>query len=291
MTLKQTTKRCHWVPKAYLRTFAADCERRKVWRFSKQTDEAELKPIEKVAVRFHLYVPMDVDGRRDDSFEQKLAELEQCFAEPPWRTLCNGFPDLSDVSLRKMVSLLAATMFLRNPRHFDYTRYVHGRMVQFYSSFKELPDTVEINGKERIVDTSNWHAYRRANEDDLKRIWISEINNATHYARLFMDMRWSMLVADQSAFVATDNPITFIHPSLLFKGIKDPQTRIIFPVSPTRLLCLDHMHWEPANQYYALKGSAAPHNLLLLRGSIEHMFSDRHPNNVIAEFLKEAERS
>ena len=104
----------------YLRAFAADPNRLKIWRFSKEAGEADLKGIEKVAVRFHLYVPRDSSGRRDDAFEKMLADLEQWFESPVWRVLRDDMLDLSGLlpvswtprkgvwePLRKMVSLLA----------------------------------------------------------------------------------------------------------------------------------------------------------------------------------------
>lgn len=121
-------------------------------------------------------------------------------------------------------------------------------------------------------------------------MWIAEINGATHYAKKLIAMRWSMLCADVPVFITTDNPVVFIHPSLNFRGINNPETSIIFPISPTRVLCMDHLYSEPANQYYPLKGTAAPHNVLMWRNSIEHMFSHRHPDAVCAEFIEDAER-
>lgn len=79
---KQVTKRCHWVSQSYLKAFAADEAGQKIWRFSKNDGDPELKPIENVAVRFYLYAPMAADGTRDDPVERKLSELEQWFGEP-----------------------------------------------------------------------------------------------------------------------------------------------------------------------------------------------------------------
>jgi hypothetical protein len=47
----------HWVSQAYLRSFAADENRKKIWTLSKNAGEPALKLIEKVAVRFYLYGP------------------------------------------------------------------------------------------------------------------------------------------------------------------------------------------------------------------------------------------
>jgi hypothetical protein len=73
-----------------------------------------------------------------------------------------------------------------------------------------------------------------------------------------MAMRWSMLWAAEPVFITTDNPVVFLDPSLKFRGINNPETSIIFPISPNRVLCMDHRHHEPANQYYPLKGYAEP---------------------------------
>lgn len=77
---KQVTKRCHWVAQSYLKAFAADEGRQRIWRFSRNDGEPELKRIDKVAVKFHLYAPLNADGRRDDALEKKLAELESFLA-------------------------------------------------------------------------------------------------------------------------------------------------------------------------------------------------------------------
>ncbi|MDP9603222.1 UNVERIFIED_ORG: hypothetical protein J2W38_003011 [Variovorax paradoxus] len=290
MSSAQTTKRCHWVPQVYLRSFAADDGRQKIWRFSKDAGDPELKNIDKVAVRFHLYVPRNTDGRRDDSFEKKLADLEQWFETPVWRALRDDAVDLSWDPLRKMVSLLAATMFLRNPKHFALTKELHAQFVQLFSGPNGPPSSIEINGRAIDLDRDTWPAYRDASEDDLKRLWISEINGAGHYAKLLMRMRWSMISVDKPVFITTDNPVVFVHPTLEFRGINDPDTSVMFPISPRRLLCMDHLHHEPANQYYPLKGSPAPHNMLLWRNSIEHLFSHRNPDEVCAEFDDHAQQ-
>jgi len=290
MGSKQVTKRCHWVPQVYLRSFAADADRFKIWRFSKEAGDAELKPIKKVAVRFNLYVPRDNHGRRDDSFEKKLADLEQWFETPVWRALRDDMLDLSWDPLRKMVSLLAATMFLRNPTYLTLVHQVHAQFVDLFSGQHGLPSSVEIGGQILSLDPSEWPAYRDATEDDLKRIWIAEISRATHYAQKFMALRWSMLCANEPVFITTDNPVVFLHPSQKFRGLDNPETRVIFPISPTRVLCMDHLRHEPANQYYPLKGTAAPQNLLMWRHSIEHMFSSRHPDTVCAELVEATEQ-
>lgn len=284
----QLTKRCHWVPQAYLRAFAADAQRRKIWRFSKDAGDPELKPLDKVAVSFYLYVPRDPNtGLRDDSFEKKLSELEQWFASPVWRALQSEILDLSWDPLRKMVSLLVATMMLRNPRHFELYKQLHRQMCNEIEEHREIPHSLLHQGRTYRVDPMSWPAYRDATEDDLKRNWIEDINGAARYASLLMRMRWSMQFACDPVFITSDAPVTFVHPSLRFRGINDPETSVLFPISPTRLLCFDHLMHEPHNQYYPLQGNGAAQNLLLWRNSIRHMFSHRHTDEVCADMVAE----
>lgn len=57
-------KRNHWVPQAYLRSFAADPARRKIWTMGIEAGEPRLRPIEKVAVKFYLYAPGSPEARK-----------------------------------------------------------------------------------------------------------------------------------------------------------------------------------------------------------------------------------
>lgn len=286
---KQITKRCHWVPQVYLKAFAADESGQKIWRFSKVSGEPELKPIDKVAVSFYLYVPRDAEsGQRDDSFEHKLSKLERWFHSDEWKIFQTDTLDLSEESLRMLIGLLVATMMLRNPNYFEFYKSSHKILRKFMDAASHDPKIFEY--KEKVLDTNSWPAFRDATEDDLKRNWIKDMNDATHYAVMLMKMRWSVLCSDKPVFITTDAPVTFIHPSLEFRGINDPETVIIFPISPTRLLCMDHRLQEPSNQYYQLDGDGSIQNLLLWRNSLEYMFSHRHTDLVCASLNAEAER-
>lgn len=289
-----TTKRCHWVPQGYLRAFAADPPvSGKIWRFSKEhgAKGPELKPIKKVAVKHHLYAPLDLTtGKRDDSFERKLSELECWFGGSVWRALGTETVDLSWEPLRKMVALLVAVMQFRNPSHFDIYKEIHRQIVDLCASERDVPSAIEINGKLHEIDASSWPDYKDATEDDLKRGWIEQINTVAWYAEKLMAMRWSVVCSDQPTFITSDNPVTFIHPSLRFKGISDPETLIMFPLSPTRLLNMDNHHGEPGSRYYALRDHGSSANLLIWRQANEYMFSHRHPHEVCAALVADAER-
>ena len=87
---------------SYLRSFAADGERKKIWTFGKNGGDFELRAIKKVAVKFYLYAPKGPQGR-DYAFEDKLASLEEMFGEEFWKTVCTGFVNLGDEAARKAI--------------------------------------------------------------------------------------------------------------------------------------------------------------------------------------------
>lgn len=291
---RQRTKRCHWVPQSYLRTFAANPPARsRIWRLSKHHNgpDAQLKPIKKVAMGFHLYAPRDpVSGVRDDSFERRLSDLEQWFGDPVWHALCYDYVDLSWDPLRKMVSLLVAVMQFRNPSHFEIHKQIHQRIVKQVEQFDGTPTSVEIKGKVYPIAPGSWSAYRAATEDDVRRNWLQDVGTCAWYAEHLMKMRWAILVSEEPLFITTDNPVAILHPSLEFRGINNPETSVTFPLSPTRALCMDHLHHEPANQYYPLKGDGSVVNLLLWRQANEYMFSHRHTDEVCQSLVSEAEK-
>jgi hypothetical protein len=286
----QKSKKNHWVPQAYLRGFAANSERTKIWRFGRTEGDPELKPIEKVAVQFYLYAPRDERGIRDYAFEKQLSELEQWFGSCRWQLLLTEYMDLGDEALRRMISLLAAVMFLRNPRTLDASNDIHRQIVNWFEQHPVLPDSYELNGKLVRVDPSDWDRFREGNEEDLKRVWISTVKDAAWLAELFMTMRWSVVLSDTPAFITTDHPLTVTHPSPPFRGFKNPETFVIFPLNPHRLLIMDNRMNEPQNQYY-LAGNALPSwNFTLWRNAIEYMFCHRNPDEVLSEIVTEAEK-
>lgn len=287
----QTTKRCHWVSQSYLRAFAADTEhRKKIWRFSHTAGEPELKRIDKVAVKFHLYARLEPTGRYNDALEKKLSQLENWFTSPLWKAACTDFPDLRQKPLRQMLALLVAVTYLRNPRTYDHIRQLHRNMVAQFSHLQTLPHRVIVNGQEVELDQSSWPAYRDATEEDVKASWHAEINRAAWMAEEFLKMRWAVLFADRPSFITSDNPVLILHPSDEFRGIKNSETTIAFPLSPTRILMMDNRHNEPDSNYYPLLGDASGMNLLSWRNAIEHMFSFEHPDVVCAEMTRDAEK-
>lgn len=283
-------RRNHWVPQAYLRYFAADEARRKIWTFSKTEGEPELKPIEKVAVKHYLYAPQDADGARDYSFEHQLSEVEQWLGNPCWKAAATGFIDLSDEMLRKMFALTMAITYLRNPAQLEVSRHIHRQMAAFIAKAGSAPTHVEHRGVTYALDPASWPAFRDATEEDIKRNWLDSARDATSLAKIFLDMRWSMVIADEPLFITSDNPVTPIHKDLRFRGFSNSGTSVMFPLSPTRILSLDHLKSEPDSQYYRAPGRGEALNLLIWRNAIDKMYASRDIYDVIGDLDADAKR-
>lgn len=280
------TRKCHWVPQAYLKGFAADDRKPpRIWRLSNQQGDAEIKRIDKVAVRNHFYTVRGGSGIRDDAQEKRFADLEQLFASKAWHQLCTGFVDLSDQILRKMVALLAATLYVRNPAHFELYKNIHTQFVEKFSGPDGVPDAVILRDQRIELDHSDWPDYANADEEELKRRWFDVINSCGDIAQTFLEMRWAVIASDTPVFITSDHPITFTHPDLRFRGINNTETSVIFPLSPSRLLCMDQRHKEPDNQYYPCQHNGSAENMLIWRSALEHMFSHRNPDDVCREIL------
>jgi len=286
---KQTTKRCHWVPQAYLKAFAADQDQKKIWRFSKNSGDPELKPIDKVAVKFHLYSPLDENGRRDDFLEKKLSSLESWFGDPIWKAVCNDFPDFKWEPLRKMVALLVAVSWLRTPTQFEFWKSTHNRIVQSLLQHDRLPDAFTINGKTYELDHTSWPAFQSASEEEMKLAWNNWIGSSADIALMLMKMRWAILISDTPEFITSDNPVLVGDTLGPHRGLTHPDTLVTFPLSPTRILMMDNRHSEPDSQFYRVNSVAAT-NSLIWRNAIEYMFSPRPPDKVCAEIVADAER-
>ncbi|MGP3699068.1 DUF4238 domain-containing protein [Rhodobacter sp. NSM] len=283
--MSQITKRCHWVPQSYLRAFAADERREKIWRFSKTIGDPELKPIRKVAVKHYLYSPLK-DGKRDDFLEKKLGSVENWFGSKVWSELCSGYLDLEYPSLRKMLSLMVATTFARNPVQFEGWKDTHRTIADTLLRSDSPPSAFIFKGKSHPVDKADYEKFVSSTEEEMKFAWNNYVSSAGDLAPTLLKMRMVVVASNRDAFVTSDNPVTIVHPSLKFRGVCDPETMVIFPISPRRLLVMDNRHNEPDGVYYQLVGDdPASWNVMIWRNAIDHMFSSRDMHAVLHEMV------
>lgn len=292
------SKNQHWVPQFYLRYFATPASKGKecpqVWIFAAEPDDGDekLTSIRNVCGKRFLYSPMQPSGERDWSLDERLDSLESTLGMV-WPALAENYVDLADQPLRQGLSLFIAVMYLRNPEVRSEVEQVHRKLVEMYEAAPKLPDgtpnidTIEISGHAHPFDSSGWHEYRSWAKHEHDRFFANVVRSeATRIANDLLQKRWSIVVATEETFITTDKPVAIHHQSKERFGFGTPGTIVTFPLSSTRMLVLDDMHNEPANQYYPLKGgSGASFNFTTWRNASRFLITGRPVPVVLDEML------
>lgn len=261
-------KNQHWVPQFYLRYFATPeshtSDEPKVWIFSKNEldgDEA-ITNIKNICAKRFLYSPKTKTGQRSWDLETKLEGLESLLSIV-WEPLAEDFIDLGDSATRKALSLFIAVLHLRHPNSLKEAGEIHRQLVEFYDKQPKHPDgtpdidSIESNGKVYDVDLSDWNEYKGWEADDHQAFFVDQVETqATIIAEMLMKKRWSIVYTEANQFITSDNPVYIGHPEKEVFGFGTEGTIIHFPLSQKRILVMDDLHDEPANQYYPLNSEA-----------------------------------
>ena len=291
-------KHQHWVPQFYLRHFATPETRgnedAQVWIFSKEEADGDetLTNVRNVCGKRYLYTPFDESGERVWNFEKKLDGLETTMGLI-WPDLANGFIDIGNSTLRKGVSLFVAVMHLRNPEVRWFVEHLHHRFVEAYEEMPIRPDgnpdvwSIEVDGTTYPFDPSDWNEYRAWGKNDHDRFFVHVIESeAVRIAELLMRKRWSIVFSEVDVFVTSDRPVVLQHQSGEMFGFGTQNAIVTFPLSPRRLLVMDDLHEEPANQYYPLKRSnVGSFNQNIWSNGSRFMITGRPVHEVLAEIL------
>lgn len=285
-------KRQHWVPQFYLRQFLvpnANPKLEQVWVFHRKSGEPELTGIKNIALENHLYSPKLPDGSRDPQLEKKLSALEGTLGKL-WPQLANSFVDLGSTPIRQSIALFLSVQFLRHPDRRDSAVEFRNRLIEFvekqpfnsdgYPDFRQL----KVGSRVYSIDASSWPSYRDAGHDLSVAMWRKMIEqDAITHAKMLMNKRWSIVFIDEPLFVTSDYPIFVPQPEFARHQIGGKNAMILFPISPTRILCFDDLD-EPANQYYSLaKSNAYMYNMLTWVNTESFMISSRSIDEVLGE--------
>lgn len=296
-------KNQHWVPQFYLRRFATpetrDEKEAQVWTFSRDESDGDevCTNVRKVCTKRYLYTPVEETGERNWGLEIKLGDLETLLSQI-WPALANGYPDLSDVALRKGLSLFVAVMSLRNFEKRKEVEAIHKKLVEAFSALPVRPDgsmaidTLIVDGKSYEFDPSGWKDYRAWGKDEHDRFFVETIQSeAVHIAELLMKKRWSIIVAQADAFITTDQPVALHHKDRDRFGFRTKGTVVSFPLSPTRLLIMDDLHEEPENQFYPLvEGRIGAFNYMAWVNTKRILITGRPVPEVLGEMVAWAEQ-
>lgn len=290
-------KRHHWVPRFYLKGFAtpesANGPNAQVYIYHRVTGVPELVSIKNIAVKNYLYAPLNERGgrTRDFSLESELAEFEGVMASI-WPALATDFVDLGSLPMRKGISLFLATLFLRHPYTYARQRKSWEQILQLIDSAPKdrsgIPriESLLIGSQKRRVpfDVAKWRAMKDADENDLHRVFVDMIRTeAIDIAEGLMRKRWSVVFMDEPLIVTSDNPLFVVDPNMKRDQLLGTGASLMFPISPTRVLCCDDLQ-EPGNRYYKLSVEQAPlYNMFTWVNTDDFMISPRHTDDVLIE--------
>jgi hypothetical protein len=294
----------HWVPQFYLREFATPQTKYtanpQVWIFSKRDEDKDerLTSIRNVCAKRYLYTPRGKNGERSWEVDDDLEGVEALLGEV-WSSISSGFVDLSKQATRKALSLFIATNHIRHPANLKIVRGIHHNLVRSYDRLPKKPDgTPDVdefifNGKAHKADTSDWHDYRSWSDDDYHRFFVRRIRReAGLLAKTMLTKRWSVVIADQPYFITSDRPVVLQHSERSVFGSTTHGAIISFPLSPTRLLVMDDLHEEPANQYYPLNpGCSAAFNFSIWHNSSRFMITGRSVPDVLTDIMTWAKQA
>jgi hypothetical protein len=283
-------KRQHWVPRFYLRYFKvpdANPRLEQVWIFHRKEGEPILTAIENIAVGKHLYSPKRRDGTRDPRLERKLADLESLLSRL-WPKLASGFVNLASDGVRKGIALFLAVQFLRHPDRRDLVSDSRRRIVEF---IRQQPadsdgapdiDTLQVGSRVVKLDKKGWQSYADAGPEFDEQAWHTIVEKgAFRYAKMLLEKRWSMVFIDDPLFVTSDHPLFVANPDLSRHQLGGKNAVLMFPVSPTRVLCFDNIA-APGNLYYHLGNDQADlYNMLSWVNTEAFMISSRDVYDVL----------
>jgi len=295
-------KHQHWAPQFYLRYFATpatrDSKKPQLWIFSKNSTDGDekLTSVRNVCGRRYLYSPKQPNGERTWELEDKLCDVETLLSQL-WQALATDFVNLGDEHIRKAIALFVAVMHFRHPEIRQDVEKIHKQLVDFYKAAPQredgIPnvDSLEIQGKTYKLNTSDWNNYNSWNQDDHHRFFAEFVQSeAGSMAIHLLRKRWSVVFSEADTFVTTDKPVVLQHQTRERFGFGTNGTIVSFPLSPTRLLVMDDLHPEPANQYYPLaESNAGSFNFTVWHGASRFLLTGRPLEEVLTEICELAD--
>lgn len=301
--MRSRSKHQHWVPQFYLRYFATpptrNTDKPQLWIFSKDPADRDekLTSVRNVCGRRYLYSPRKANGERTWELDDKLNDLEALLGQL-WPALATDFVNLGDEHIRKGIALFVAVMHLRHPVIRQDVEEIHKQLVAFYEAAPQRADgtpnveSIEVKDKTYKLDTADWHNYKTWAQDDHDRFFVEFISSEVgNMAAHLLGKRWSVVFSEADTFVTADKPVVLQHQTRERFGFGTDGTIVTFPLSPTRLLVMDDLHDEPANQYYPLaESNVAAFNFTIWHGASRFLLTGRPLEVVLTEICELADR-
>jgi hypothetical protein len=283
-------KRQHWVPLFYLRHFIApdsNPRQEQVRILHRKTGEPRLTSIRNIALEKNLYSPKLPNGTRDHRLEKKLCHLEGTLGTI-WPKFATDFIDLSSRSHRQIIALFLAVQSLRHPERREASLQVRQKIIEAVRNQPVDADgnpaikEIQIGSRKIPFDLAKWKEYENSDKQSSVANWRKMIErDAVPTAEMLMKKRWSIAFVKVPLFVTSDFPVYVVQPDLKRFQIGGKGAMIQFPISPTRILCLDDLD-EPGDQYYPIPDSEADvFNLFTWVNTQSFMISSRPIEDVL----------
>ena len=170
---------------------------------------------------------------------------------------------------------------------------IHHKLVTFYKKKSKYIDgtpdfeSLGINSQYFDKDTSDWPEYQAWDNANHQKFFVDQVQNqAAFLAETLMKKRWSIIFTESNQFITTDKPVFKQHQGKQVFGFETEGVLVSFPLSQKRLLVMDDLHDEPANQYYPLKsGALGAFNYGIWRNGSRFMISGRPIPEVLYEIV------
>jgi hypothetical protein len=210
-----------------------------------------------------------------------------------WPKLAGEFVNLASDGIRKAIALFLSVQFLRHPDRRDHVADSRKHLVEFIqqqsvdSDGSLGIDALKIGARIVKFNKMDWQAYADAGPVLDEQAWHTIIEkDAIKYAKMLMTKRWSIVFIDKPLFVTSDHPFFVASPNLNRHELGRKDAILMFPISPTRILCFDNVA-APGNQYYHLENDQADlYNLLTWVNTNAFMISSRDIYEVLIGITK-----
>ena len=242
-------KKDHWLPQFYLRYFAipgwVKKEHAEIWQTDLETGTCSRKKIRDVAYGTEFYSFDDSSGKWSRKVDDALTLLENRVA-PFYAELVEGKRDpKTEPRRRSLIALLISTILWRTPDQEQKSAETHQRLQEIFNSVPKSSTgrplvSYVFNGLLMVpVDTSDYHAWNRDDENTLKQIFAEHILElARDFAKKLFNKRWIILTTDKPVFLTTDSPFFKVDGDGVSCGVETPDAMIFFPLSPTHMLLM-----------------------------------------------------